>query len=110
MDLYIAAVEKIVEKPILGWGLCGSWENAGLYPHNIFLEIWLAFGVILGSLVIMLLAIYVMAALLHKKGNHRSLIIIYLALVSELLVSGSVWSNVSMWILIALCLSRKKEL
>lgn len=44
-------INLIFEKPILGWGLFGGWIQDGLGPHNMLLEIMLAFGVPLGLLI-----------------------------------------------------------
>lgn len=44
-------INLISEKPILGWGLFGGWIQDGLGPHNMLLEITLAFGVPSGLLI-----------------------------------------------------------
>ena len=40
-ELYSFAVDKILEKPFLGYGVYGEWEWIGWNVHNVFLEIFI---------------------------------------------------------------------
>lgn len=106
LELYFNSLEQIMKKPILGWGLCGGWQSAGEYPHNCFLEIWQALGVVWGTVVIALLIIIILNALKTKQTEEKSLLIIYLSLSSPLLLSGPILNDIPFWILLALCISR----
>ena len=109
MSIYKESIEKILQKPILGWGLCGGWNGIGEYPHNIFLELWQAFGIIFGTVILLLLMLMIMNAIRSKKGNEKSLLIICLALCSQLLISGPVLNDIPFWFLLAILLSKEKQ-
>lgn len=36
-----------------GYGICGSWQFIGSYPHNLLLDLWVSFGMFPGSIVFM---------------------------------------------------------
>ena len=60
INLYSLSVNMIAENPISGIGLYGFQSvTGGLYPHNLFLEILLSFGIPFGSLIIMLMILSV---------------------------------------------------
>lgn len=40
------------QKPLLGYGLLGGWIGSGEGPHNMLLEFLLAFGYILGGIIV----------------------------------------------------------
>ena len=46
---YNLYLNKIRLNPIIGYGLGGGWKSVGEYPHNLFIEILLYFGVVFGS-------------------------------------------------------------
>ncbi len=39
----------IMQKPFIGHGLMGDWVLLKIYVHNLFLELWCQFGIVLGS-------------------------------------------------------------
>lgn len=41
----------IFEKPLLGYGVCGDQYIAGTYAHNIGIELWVQYGLIIGTLL-----------------------------------------------------------
>lgn len=53
-EYYSALVRQ---KPLLGWGICGGWVDGYIYPHNLFLEELLSFGVVLGGLIDIILIV-----------------------------------------------------
>ena len=104
--LYDDSVRMIFEKPFVGRGLCGGWKDTGSYPHNIFLEIWQATGVFLGSIVILFIIFSILCSLKRSDKYNRKLVVVFLALSSQLLVSGPILNYVVFWILMALCFDK----
>lgn len=51
-EIYDLALEKISERPILGYGVYGEWSWNGWNIHNIYLELLLHYGIIIGSILI----------------------------------------------------------
>lgn len=78
------------QRPILGWGICGGWIDSSMYPHNLFLEELLSFGVILGGLIdIFLIVSYARVLISPVRHNEkRELWIIFAAASITRLVSG----------------------
>ncbi len=97
------------ERPILAqrMGAAVDTESLGWYPHNIFLELWAQFGVILGTLLILLLLgailrVFVVSADLDR----RALVLIFVGLgLMPLLFSASYLSWPPFFGLVGLCLS-----
>lgn len=69
--LYLPAIEAIIRNP-LGYGLDGSYAVLGYYPHNIFLEVLISFGII--GLVLFLPIVWILLAstcffMMHRFSN-----------------------------------------
>lgn len=64
-------ITAILQEPIWGYGIMGDWVITGnIYVHNIFLEMWCQFGLILGTIILAVvigLPLYVMFKYLRKK-------------------------------------------
>lgn len=76
---------KIIEKlttaiwdnPIFGYGLCSDRTISGQYAHNYMFEIWTAFGVIVGSVIIIAtLVIIIRAWTKSTDKNHKNFLLI----------------------------------
>lgn len=52
-QIYNTVIEKIGERPLLGYGIYGEWQFIQNPSHRIWLEIWMHYGILLGSLLIM---------------------------------------------------------
>ncbi len=66
-DLWLDAVDWIVERPWFGWGLNGYFSNSLTYPHNIFLEVTTE-----GGVVGLLLLLHLGYACWSKFRRHHS--------------------------------------
>lgn len=44
-------IQLIAQKPFLEWGLLGGWIKKGSGPHNMIIEIMLAFGIITDGII-----------------------------------------------------------
>jgi O-antigen ligase len=68
MDLYFKTWESIKETPFLGHGLFGDRVTlSGQYCHNIFLEIFSNFGLLLGSVLILL--VFIVSIRVYQNSN-----------------------------------------
>ena len=52
-------ISKIREGGFFGYGICGSWQFVGTYPHNILLDILVSFGVLPGSLILLAIVVLI---------------------------------------------------
>lgn len=103
--LYKNMIYEIIENPIFGIGLTGDRRVIGGYSHNIFIEILSGFGIIIGSIVILLLATISYRALFTKNralGNFTSIWFCVGAV--SLMVSGSYLTDFQFWIFLGLAI------
>lgn len=64
-------VEAISKNLIIGYGFTGDQYLLGVYCHNLVLELWCHFGVILGSLILLALAGLSIVALVKSRRNKK---------------------------------------
>lgn len=104
MLLYNNAIEHIINNPF-GFGIGydrALMNDPGLYVHNIFLELWISIGIILGSIVIY----YLVKISFHmifkcKDEEYRVLFSVYA--IPGLIIgmfSGSIYTNYIYYIMI----------
>lgn len=112
-NLYSEIIESIQQKPILGYGFMGDRNIVGYYVHNFFLEIWCHFGIIFGTIVILLFLFVPIVAIV--KSRNDSCFGFILALVSmvfiKLMLSGSYVFEKYLFFMLGLCVNiiRKKR-
>ena len=116
-------IEAIKARPLTGYGIAGdryiSWIHMlpdealttsldTMYCHNIALEFLVSYGVILGSLLLVLLVFIIVKALIvEKRSGHRIMIIMLLCGngLLKLLMSSSYLLESGFYCLIGLCLA-----
>lgn len=105
----------LADSPILGYGICGGWISAELYPHNGLLWLLLAFGIPLGTvLCLAFLASFGKAILTFSSSNdgRSSLLLVFCsACFSQLFVAALGINSASLYVFISLCwfCSHKRE-
>ena len=80
-EIWELAIEAIKKEPLTGYGIMGDREPlssyaSGLYPHNIEIQILMQFGMLFGTILIILL-IYVAFEVTRTKQNWKYLFIPY---------------------------------
>ena len=100
--IWSAAIKMIKDKP-LGHGAMGSRYVLSRYiyvahPHQIFLEILIDFGVIIGSLIIIWMVVCAFK-LFKMKGQEewKKVFAIFFARACQLLVSLTFWHSIGLW-------------
>ena len=89
-EIYEKCWEQINERPWIGNGVAGFRDDE-FYPHSIFLEIWLTFGYIIGSLLNVAICIIIFRILRERKDS--SLVIYSCFAFGQLLFSGSLFMS-----------------
>lgn len=101
-NIYPKILNKIKEKPILGYGL--GMDRVILedlmYSHNLFLEICLEFGVIIGVIIILLIAFLVFRTL--KSRYYEYIIAIIPGHLLILFLTASFLNYRGFWIILAI--------
>ena len=52
-EIFTLLISKIKESPLNGWGVYGEWQFVGWSAHNMYLEILICYGVIVGGFIIL---------------------------------------------------------
>ncbi len=110
LKLYSYYAGMMLEKPFLGWGVTGGWLDSQNYPHNFVLELWMAFGIIPGMLILLVLMFAICYILKDGCKQERTLFLIYFSNAFSLIVSGTFLQNMSffMCIYLGICCMRCK--
>lgn len=102
-NLYTEAFKLIKNHSILGIGIGGDRYYLKMYVHNLFLEVILSFGVLIGSYISILLIGLSIKAIFFLKSEESNLILILFCLsVVPLMFSGSYLTDTWLWIFLGL--------
>ena len=82
IPIYFYSAEKIQLQPFIGYGIGGDRVLlGGTYPHNIFLEILLNFGVLIGGFLIFAILFYWSIALFRSRNEtEKDLAVLFFSL------------------------------
>ena len=115
-DIWSAAMEMIRKKP-LGYGAMGSRHvitdiiYVG-HPHNFFLELFIDFGVIVGSIIIIWLVLNTIRMFKMKDQDEwKGVFLIFFARACQLLLSATFWHSIGLWGVLAVgfCMSKAQK-
>lgn len=96
----------IAERPLLGYGLAGDQFIAGQYSHNLVLEMWSSFGVIIGSIILLLLVYLIIQGYRKAENNDMKAmwIVAFFCGFLKLFISQTFLKEPFFFMLIGLCL------
>ena len=116
-NVFDAAIEVIKDSPIIGRGMAGGSrflikQLYGVepyllqhgYSHNLFLELWMEYGVILGTFFIGWIIVSIIMAYLknRKTGNDIMLYFLLAITLPKLMVTGTYLSEIPFFVLLGL--------
>lgn len=105
-DLYSHSIKVLMDYPFGGVGLAGDRVILQSdYVHNIFLEVLLNFGILIGLIIIISYIILIFYCLFVVKVNNELIIIWFTIGFCPLLVSGSYLADIEFWIFNGLLVS-----
>lgn len=98
-------LSTIRENPFWGNGLCSDRVLAGNYAHNIALELWVEFGVILGTAILIAVIIVLFRGYKATKEEEEKGLILALIFASflKLFLSGSYLDERLLLLVLGLC-------
>lgn len=109
-ELFRHYFDLIIQKPFLGWGVLGGWIGKGSGPHNMIIELLLAFGVIVGGIITLILILLQFRVFFVKDKVTRNLIAIYMSICIVLFfVSGDFLQKPNFFIFLGLVLGSFKD-
>lgn len=99
-------LKAISQKPFGGYGIGGDHTIAGSYAHNIIIEFWVSFGVVLGTALLLWLMFIILNA--FKKTlyeNEKGLILVLVcACFMKLFLSGTYLDETYFFFMIGICM------
>ena len=105
-----AAVKRIMERPLLGWTLGVDTSVAGFYPHQIYLEFILHFGIPLGLMLSIIITVVSLYNVGFSKLEDSLLLMFFCYGFIPLLLSSEYLVWPSFWIFMGLCFHLKHNL
>lgn len=103
--IYQLAREAIAHVPLLGYGTFGDRQFIAPYyywgySHNLFLELIIDFGRILGLAIFVFLIWKCVQALLKAEGDQSSILCILISVNVKLFLSDTFWGYPQFWMLV----------
>ena len=109
-EIFKYYLDLAAQKPLLGWGVLGGWVKKGSGPHNMIIEIILAFGIIIGGIISFILCLLQLRVFFVKDKSTRDLLLIYMSICIVLFfVSGNFLQKPDFFIFLGLVLGSFKN-
>ena len=102
--LFKAVWQNIKENPVLGSGFYGDRPVIGSYVHNLFLELWCHYGIILGTLAILCVFILPIRAVTQvRRADSVNMVLLLCCLTFvKLMVTGTYADEPYLFLMIGL--------
>ncbi|MBQ3473970.1 O-antigen ligase family protein [Candidatus Saccharibacteria bacterium] len=79
-DIILQDTLALIKKnPVIGYGIAGEYKYLKDYPHNLFLDVIVHWGIVLGSLLIAGMLYIIIKGLLYSKDKTRLLVLIFIS-------------------------------
>ncbi len=105
-------LNMIRERPMLGYGLYADYTAVGVYAHNIIVEFWLDFGVLVGTALFAAMIVVFLRA--FKQSVSEGYVLLLLPLLAsgfvKLFMSGSYLEEMYLFLLLGFCVSLNRKL
>lgn len=110
-DLWGKALDSLMGYPLLGRGISGFELEHGTYTHNIFFQFLVDFGIILGTIFIVLLVFLSLKSITLRNDPDRKSYIIMLmsSSLTVLMFTSVIWYFTTFWIFLYECIKTKNN-
>ena len=100
-------MDAVANGPLFGLGICMDRVLTGTYAHNIAIELWVDFGVFVGTAILVILTFVLMCGYLQAEGEGEKGLILCLIFgcFLKLFLSGSYLNERLLMLLLGLCVS-----
>ncbi len=104
------AINNISAKPFLGWTVGVDVSADGFYPHQLFLELFLHYGVLIGGFLSVSFIVILLKNLIIYREHDKLALLLFCYGVIPLFITSEyiVWP--SFWAFLGICLSRNKRI
>lgn len=98
--------QEVDGSPFWGYGICGSWQFIGTYPHDLILDMFISFGVFTGSLILLLLGVLSLKAFRACTNNEEKafLLLLFITGIFKLFISYTYLDNIETFLYIGYCI------
>lgn len=101
----------LINSNLFGMGVYSDHYYLNVYVHNIILQIFMSYGVLIGLVIVLWLIKTIYTMLFKSCGNNKSLFIIFFSLsFIRLMLSYSFWYDINFWIMLAIYSINKDEI
>lgn len=76
--IYETLWQKLLERPLLGYGIFGEWQFTGYSAHNIYLQVCFHYGFLIGICLLVWYLFTTIKAYIFSSGVIKDLILIFL--------------------------------
>lgn len=103
--IFTLLISKIKESPLNGWGVYGEWQFVGWSAHNMYLEILICYGVIVGGFIILWMLYIAAKAFFSSKATPvRGLVLMFACNVFVRGIFGGTFLSFPTFLMIGYCL------
>ncbi len=105
-------IRAIGEREVTGYGIFGDQALIDIYSHNIIIEFFVDFGVILGSLLLLALGVLIIKKYKQSKSKSNKMFVILLVcgVVMQLMFSSSYLEESLFFLMLGFCMQPEKPL
>ncbi len=109
-ELSEIALQKIAERPFLGYGVYGEWPWFYWNVHNLYLELFIHYGVILGSAILLWVLKLVFGAYKTKNVYSKDMILMFIFFVFLRGFFGGSYLMYGTFFLLGLCIKERRRM
>lgn len=110
-ELYEIGLRKIQERPLWGYGVYGEWPWIGWNIHNMYLEILIHFGVIIGLLFFIWIIVTIAKGYIGNTNRYaKDFIMLWVVFVFVRGLFGGSYLQYGMAILIGFCINESRRI
>ena len=97
------AIDVVLQNPYFGVGIAGDIPTLGYYPHNVFVELLLDYGIPIGFVLNVIILFRVFHNTIQKKASDKEAYLLFVAGgLMPLLISNTYLQHPLFWILIGM--------
>lgn len=100
--------ELIYENPGIGYGIYSDYTAVGVYAHSIIVELWMSFGVFIGSGIFAgIVAVFIKALKRVKEYKNYVMLLLplFVAGFVKLFLSSSIMEEIYFFLLLGVCVN-----
>lgn len=108
-QIWGAVISDIGKNPFIAHGVNGDYTVAGIYSHNIALELIHSLGILFGLIALLFIAYKIIRTVFSNNTPYNSVrTLIMFSFFPVCLFSLSVWSSMYFWLWLVICLCESR--